>query len=135
MVNMASINANLMIALPEIFLAGMILLILVADAFIKVETSTIAQAKEIIIFALTGAALLIACYLQVIVCNLYSSESVVLTFNNMFILDGLAVVMKIASYVVGFVILLYVRQYIKDRGILCGEFYVIFLFAILVIQV
>ena len=124
MSSMADINANFMIALPEIFIAGMIILLLLVDAFFK-------NSRERNSFAIVGTTLMIACYLQFQIFMVHINEQIMLTFNNMFILDSLAIVMKIATYLTGLVILIYIRQYLKNHNILSSEFYVIFLFAIL----
>lgn len=118
-------NINLFAAIPEIFMAAMIVFILLVDAFIG-------ENKKSINTIITVIALL-GCYiLQVAV---FVPGKIQVAFNGMFILDSLAEGMKLLTYVVSIVIVIYSKQYINDKKFLKGEFYAIFLFAILGMQV
>lgn len=118
-------NISLFAAVPEIFLTGMIMLVLLFDAFIKNEKSDIPTLLTIL--TLVGSY-----FLQLMV---FTSESTIFAFNRMFILDNLAEVMKLVNYIVSIILVLYVRTYIIDKKIASGAFYSIFLFAVLGMQV
>lgn len=109
---------NLFPVLPELFMALMIVIILLVEAF---------SSKKAIITGLTLLTLVGCAGLQ-----LYVDKGVTqLTFNNMFILDSLATGTKIFTYLLAFFCVIYVRRYLLDKKIPTGEFYAIFLFAIL----
>jgi NADH-quinone oxidoreductase subunit N len=118
-------NFNLIPIMPEIFLTSMILVILMVDAFI---TNT----KSLIIKVLTVSTIVIAFILQIVA---YKISPNVAIFNNMFILDNLAQGTKIIVYLISFVILFYVECYIQDKKINLAEYFIIFLFAILGIEI
>jgi NADH-quinone oxidoreductase subunit N len=54
-----------------------------------------------------------------------------LAFNGMFIRDGMSDLLKAFVYLAVFVVFLYARPYLRDRGMLKGEFYLLGLFATL----
>lgn len=113
-------SINIIPVLPEVFLAFMILVILLTDAFLSTS-------KKFINAWLTAITIIAVYVIQSAVYH-GKLES---TFNNMFILDGLAQGMKLAMYVTSLVIVLYIKQYINDKNLQKGEFYAIFLFALL----
>lgn len=110
---------NLYPVLPEIFMAFMIIVVLLVDAFSK--------SKQCVTTGLTLLTL-IGCF----VLQLYvDTGSTQLTFNNMFILDNLATGTKLFTYGLSILAVIYIRRYIIDKGFNTGEFFAIFLFAIL----
>ncbi len=117
-------NMNIIPALPEILMAAMIVLILLVDAFVGED-------KKSINTGITLIALISVYIVQVLVYNPHTQ----LAFNNMFILDSLAQGMKLVTYIVSFIVVLYIKQYITDKKLQKGEFYAIFLFVILGIMV
>ena len=98
-------------AYPELFLLGMVCVILVADLFVS-------DANRIATYALTQVALL-GCFL---VTYLTATTEPVTTFSDMFVDDLMADVLKL---------LVYSRPYIAARGMFRGEFFVLVLFATL----
>lgn len=114
-------NISLFAAIPEIFMAAMIVFILLVDAFIGEDKKSLNTAITII--ALIGGYIL-----QVAV---FVPGKIQVAFNGMFILDSLAEGMKLFTYILSIVIVLYVKQYVNDKKVLKGEFYAIFLFSIL----
>ena len=50
-------------------------------------------------------------------------------FNNMFVLDGMAVLLKVALLVAVFLVVIYSRAYLAARNLLNGEFIMLLLFA------
>lgn len=113
-------NINVIPVLPEIFLAFMIILILLVDAFTL-------DSKKSINTVLTVFAIIITYFIQIAV---YHNKSQ-LAFNNMFLLDSLAQGMKLVTYVISLVVVLYIMRYIDDKKLQKGEFYAIFLFSLL----
>lgn len=109
---------NLFPVLPELFMAFMIVVILLVDAF---------SSKKGVITVLTLLTLAGCFALQMHVDRGVTQ----LTFNNMFILDNLATGTKLFTYLLSFISVIYVRRYIVDKNIQTGEFYAIFLFAVL----
>lgn len=117
-------NMNLVPVYPEIFLLIAASAILLIDMFLT-------DAKRHVTYALTIATLLIC-----IVLNVADfSNPTVYTFNNMFVSDPMANLLKIFSYVAVGITLIYSRQYATDRGMMSGtiggEFYVLALFSLL----
>ena len=116
---------NIIPVLPEIYVAFMIILILLTDAFLP---------KSKLNFSIAQVTLIGAVIFQLWVYA-HGGGYTQVTFNNMFILDALAQGTKIFTYVIGIVTLVYIKQYIDDKKLLQGEFYAIFLFALLGMQV
>ncbi len=111
---------NYTVAWPEIFLLSMTCLVLVVDVFLKQEQRTIT-------FLLSE--LTIIGTLLVIGMTMVSDK--VIAFNGVFINDPLSIVLKFfVVALVGFVFI-YSRDYLKDRNIFKGEFYVLGLFGLL----
>ncbi len=113
-------NINLLPALPEIFIVAMIILMLLVDAFVG-------ETKKTVNTVLTVITLIVAYIIQILVYN----GTPTLTFNNMFILDNIAQSSKLLTYIFSLIIVIYSRQYINDKKLLKGEFYAVFLFAVL----
>lgn len=118
-------NMNLFASIPEIFLTIMIMVVVLSDAFIKDEKNHI----PVLLTLIT----LIGAYLLQLMISLPGQE--IFAFNQMFILDNLACGMKLITYIVSIILVVYVRQYVIDKKIAGGAFYSIFLFAILGMQV
>ena len=124
--NTATINfaqfdiSSLLLALPEIFLLSAIVIILLFDLFFK---------KTFINFSYYSSQLsLLVC---IILCfNLIQHESAVV-FNNSFIFDSLAVVLKIFILGSTMIVLVYSRHYLKIHSLLKGEYFIISLLAVL----
>lgn len=111
---------NVMPALPEIFILSMTCIILVVDLFLS-KTSRGAT------YMLSQATLVIAVLMTIATFV----GSPILTFSDTFVRDGIGDVLKIAIYIATFVVFLYAKDYLKDRGLFKGEFYVLGLFAVL----
>ncbi|MCP4088206.1 MAG: NADH:ubiquinone oxidoreductase subunit N, partial [Gammaproteobacteria bacterium] len=52
-------------------------------------------------------------------------------YAGTFVVDDMAVVLKLAIFIIGFLALLYSRPYINNREILRGEYYMLIMFAVL----
>ncbi|MBL1294384.1 MAG: NADH-quinone oxidoreductase subunit NuoN [Thiotrichales bacterium] len=107
-------------AIAEIFLLTMCCVVLLVDVYLPAS-------KRGITYVLTQLSLLVGAYLTL---SLPMNETVI-TFNGSYINDPMALVLKLFIYLVSFLAFLYARQYLVDRGIYRGEFYVLGLFAVL----
>lgn len=112
---------DLLPAAPELFLAAMAAVILLADVFIK-------DARRTVVFALTQLTLIGCAVIQ------YQTMTgdIAYTFSNMFVDDLMSDLLKLVLYMTVIVVLFYSRGYILDREPMAkGEFYVLALFATL----
>ncbi len=114
------IAPNFQPAIAEIFLLIMCCVVLLVDVYLPPE-------KRGITYILTQLSLLIGAFLTL---SLPMNETV-LTFDGSYINDPMALVLKLFIYLVSFFAFLYARQYLVDRGIYRGEYYVLGLFAVL----
>jgi len=119
-----SANLNLAAAYPEIFVLTAACVILLADLFISDE-------KRIVTFLLTMLSLVGAAW---VTSGQVVTERVV-TFNGSYVLDPMAQVLKLFTYGVVGVSLLYSREYLQRRDIFKGEYFVLALSAMLGIMV
>jgi NADH-quinone oxidoreductase subunit N len=110
---------NIAAALPEIFVFAMACLILVVDLFIS-------DARRMLTYLLVQATLVGAIVLTAQGAGL----APVRAFNDMFVLDAPAVVLKLAIYAVMFFVFAYSREYLRDRGMFRGEYFVLGLFGL-----
>jgi NADH-quinone oxidoreductase subunit N len=111
---------NYLIAWPEIFLLSMACIVLVVDAFIS-------EAKRDFSYLLAQLALLGSFVLLL----MQPWDGRELAFNNMFVQDALSTVLKLGILALSSVAFVYSRDYLKDRNIFKGEYYVLGLFAVL----
>ena len=107
-------------ALPEIFVLVMVSLILIIDAAVDDSKRYLAYVLSLV--TLAGAAYLTAHDL---------STMPVLTLGGLFIDDPLSDVLKLFLYLTVAVVLVYSRDYLTERGLYKGEFFVLALFALL----
>ena len=122
--NLNLITPNLIPVYPEIFLLIATSAILLIDMFLS-------DAKRVLTYWLSLLAILGCVVLTLKGFN----GPTVYTFNNMFVSDPLAQVIKLASYIAIAITLVYSRTYVNERGIagnqLGGEFYSLALFSLL----
>jgi len=109
-----------LLALPEIFLLGMICIILILDLFLSDEQRTAT-------YMLTLATIVVTAVLSL---GLWGDAREV-TFSGLFVLDPMATLLKLAIYSAVFITFLYSRRYLIDRDMYKGEFYVLGLSAML----
>lgn len=107
-------------AAPEIFVLGMACLILLVDAYLS-------PARRWVTYALSQLTLLGAALLTIM---LHQAEPS-LTFNDSFIRDAMGDVLKLFTYLVTGLVLIYSREYLKSRDLYRGEYFVLTLFAVL----
>lgn len=111
---------NFYAALPEIFVFAMACIILLVDVYLS-------EQNRVVTYLMTQATLVGA---AVLTLTLHSGHPE-LTFHGMFISDAMGDVLKMFIYLTTFVVFLYSRDYLADRGLLRGEFFVLGLFALL----
>ena len=107
-------------AAPEIFLLTMSFVILFADLLFSATQRWVA-------FALTILTLLGCAALTVVTADGQTS----LTLSNLFVDDLLGDFLKLMTYLSVIMVLIYGRQYLVERGLDKGEFYLLVLYATL----
>jgi len=112
-------SLNIAIALPEIFLLVMACLILVVDVYLPAE-------KRNLTYVLTQFSLIVA--LALLLSN--QTDTRILAFNDLFVQDAMADVLKLFIVIISFGVFVYSREYLQARNIFKGEFYVLGLFSI-----
>jgi NADH-quinone oxidoreductase subunit N len=107
-------------AFAELFLLGMVCVILVADLFVSDD-------NRVVTYALTQLALAGA----FIITYITATGQPEYTFSGMFVDDLMSDVLKLMVYIGVMVMLVYSRPYIALRGMFRGEFFALTLFATL----
>jgi len=114
------VQPDLMPALPEMVMLAMTCLVLVVDLFLPQEKRGFTLLLSVLTLVLAiGAVILVA------------PVSSVSSFGDSFVLDQLAVVLKIAVCAITILVFVYSRDYLADHDIYKGEYYVLGLFATL----
>ena len=113
-------NADLIIALPEITLFALACLVLVVDAFSK-------DPLHLLTYWITQAALLVTLALVLY----YYPENTAIAFNGSFVSDAMSATLKVFMCGITFVVFLYSHEYLKEHQCLKGEYFVLGLFAVL----
>lgn len=109
-------------ALPEIFILCMTSLILLVDVFLT-------ERFRIVTYILAQLALVGGLIFTLLQYQEYPHP--IITFSGNYVLDKLAVLTKLFVLFTTIFAFIYARQYIKDRNIARGEYYVLGLFAVL----
>ena len=112
---------DLLPAYAEIFLLTMACVVLVVDLFLDDDQRYITYALSL--FTLAGCAFFTA--------GVSSIPSPTYTFNNMFVSDVMANVLKMLAYIAVAAGMVYSRSYLAERGMLRGEYFSLSLFATL----
>jgi len=113
-------NADLILALPEITLFTLACVVLLVEAYSN-------DPKHLLTYWLTQITLLITIVLILKACP----EDAVYAFNNSFISDGMGAVLKAFICGITFIVFLYSYEYLKEHQSLKGEYFVLGLFAVL----
>jgi len=111
---------NIAITWPEIFLLVMACVVLVIDVFIEDDRRNLTYVLSQLTLLVTAALI-----------TLGEADQRALAFNDMFIQDQLADTLKLFILAITFVIFVYSREYLRERDIFKGEFYVLGLFGVL----
>jgi NADH-quinone oxidoreductase subunit N len=107
-------------AAPEIFLLGMSFLVLFVDLIFGATHRWMAAMLSVITLLGCAAITLVT-----------SDGQTTLTFSNMFVDDLLSDFLKLMTYLAVIMMLIYGRQYMADRGLDKGEYYLLVLYATL----
>jgi NADH-quinone oxidoreductase subunit N len=113
--------ASLAPALPEIYLAAAICLVLLVDVFAGAAARRVTPTLTLLVIGV-GAALTLQ-YAQV--------EKAMTLFSGMYVADPLATLLKLLTMLFVAIALLYSRHFLETRGLLKGEYYVLALTAML----
>ncbi|WP_126454632.1 NADH-quinone oxidoreductase subunit NuoN [Sulfuriflexus mobilis] len=108
------------LAAPEIYMLSMACVVLVADLFIS-------DKNRVVTYMLTQLTLLGAVLLTI----MGAPAETRFTFGGMYVSDDLSTVLKTVIYIVTGFVFLYSRDYLRDRDIFKGEYYVLGLFGVL----
>lgn len=108
------------LAAPEIYMLSMACVVLIADLFIT-------DKNRVVTYALTQLTLLGA----VLITIMGAPAETSFTFSGMYVSDNLSTVLKTVIYIVTGFVFLYSRDYLRDRDIFKGEYYVLGLFGVL----
>jgi len=111
---------DLMPALPEMVMLAMTCLVLVVDLFLPQEKRGFTLLLSVLTLVLAIAAVVLVAPMET-----------VHSFSGSFVLDQLAVVLKIAVCAITILVFVYSRDYLCDHEIYKGEYYVLGLFATL----
>jgi NADH-quinone oxidoreductase subunit N len=111
--------SNIQLAAPEIFVFSMACVILIVDLFLS-------EARRGVSYWLSQATLIGAAVLTVE----GMSAVPMYAFQHMFVADGLAHLLKLAIYGLSIFVLAYSRDYLRDRGMFRGEYFVLALFGV-----
>lgn len=111
---------DISLAAPELFVMAMASLVLLVDVFLRQEQRHITY--NLTQLTLLGAAL--------ITLYGYTAEPVI-GFHGHYINDPMAVVLKLSVYLIAAAVFLYSREYLRDRNLYKGEYYVLGLFGVL----
>jgi NADH-quinone oxidoreductase subunit N len=108
--------------LPEVILLLGTCALMIGDLYVRSEHRRATfQAAQ---------GLLLACLLATLFVDLGTGQHLYL-FNGLFVVDHLANLLKVASYLAVSAALVYSRQYLAERGLLRGEFVTLLLFSLL----
>ena len=120
---MNSTMQSFMPAYPEIFLLVMTSVILLVDVYLSVR-------HRYVTYVLSQLTLL-GCALITIGLAQAANGETLFAFNDMFVGDPMGDVLKLVTYLAVSACFVYSRNYLADRGLLRGEFFVLSLFATL----
>lgn len=113
-------NADLIIALPEITLLTLACLVLLVDAFSK-------DPLHLLTYWTTQASLLVVMVLVLF----YFPDKAQIAFNGSFVSDSMSAILKAFMCGITFVVFLYSYEYLKEHKFMKGEYFVLGLFAVL----
>lgn len=110
-------------AYPEMVILAMASLILLADLFLP------ERLRGLVYWA--SLATLAACAVLTVGIVQTTGGRAVVTLGGMFVLDLMAAVLKLVTYLAVAACFVYSRRYLAERGLLSGEYFVLALFATL----
>jgi NADH-quinone oxidoreductase subunit N len=112
---------NYTVAWPEIFLLTMACVVLLVDVFLSDKNRNVT-------YILAQLSLLMTLY---IIAMDMTDTARVIAFNGTYVSDSMGDVLKFFAVGIVFIVFVYSREYLADRGIFKGEFYMLGLFGLL----
>jgi NADH-quinone oxidoreductase subunit N len=112
------LNADLQLLLPEIFISVMAMGILILGAFVPERGRTWLAYITLLTLAVTAYLLM-----------RLRSNPFHLAHSSMYVQDGMALVFKMLFIMVGILVVLVSYDFLRVRGIPCGEFFALILFS------
>jgi len=113
-------TSSLIPVLPEIFILSAACLVLVVDLFLKEE-------QRVVTYGLSQLSLILGIGIILIT----STDQTEIVFDGSVVRDTMSDLLKISIFVVTAGAFLYAKDYLRDRDLFKGEFYVLGLFAVL----
>lgn len=113
-------------ALPEIFVLGMICFILLVDVFLK-------EQHRGVTYFLTQITLFAAFILAVF--QYHNELNPIVTFSGNYIVDKLALLVKMFVFITSLFAFIYAHDYLKERKVSTSEYYILGLLAVFGMQV
>lgn len=117
-------SADLITILPEIFMLVMTCVILLVDIHLRDDRRTVTYLLSL--FTLVFSVIL--------VLGPHGSPAQgesIYAFNDTFVRDGMSDLLKVFIFIITGAVFLYSRQYLQERDLFKGEFYVLGLFGVL----
>ncbi len=115
---------NYIIATPEIFMLSMACIVLLADVYLG-------QGEKVVYRKLAYWLSLATLVFTFILTWKVSPASSQNAFNGLYVSDGLSDVLKYFIYGISFTVIIYSREYLEERSLFKGEYFVLILFAVL----
>jgi NADH-quinone oxidoreductase subunit N len=115
---------DLLPAMPEMTLLGLICVVLVADLFVSDEQRIVTFWLSIVALAVTAASIVLT-----------SPEIRTLAFDGSYVSDSLSYVLKLTAVGIVAIGFLYARDYLQQNNLFKGEYYLLGLFGLLGIMV
>jgi NADH-quinone oxidoreductase subunit N len=113
-------TTQLIPVLPEIYVLSLACFVLVLDLYLK-------DHQRIVSYGFTQVGLILAIPLTLLV----SQAETQILFDGSYVRDPLSDVLKVAIFLISFLVFLYAKDYLRDRDLFKGEFYTLGLFAVL----
>ena len=113
-------TSNLIPVLPEIFLLTMTCVVLVTDLFLR-------QEQRIVSYGMVQVSL----WLTIGILLLGSTSEPRVVFDGSVVRDTMSDILKVAILLITSGVFLYAKDYLRDRDLFKGEYYVLGLFAVL----
>ncbi|MDT8438952.1 MAG: NADH-quinone oxidoreductase subunit NuoN [Wenzhouxiangellaceae bacterium] len=118
--------AELYLALPEIFIATMACVVLLADLYVTEKRRGLIH--SLALFALVFAAILTG-------RDLVPAGQTLMAFSDTFVRDRFGDVLKLFAYITLAGVFVYAKHFLRSAGLFKGEFYALGLFALLGVMI
>jgi len=120
------IVSELQLALPEIFIAAMACVVLIADLFVSDERRGLTHSLALLVLAFAGIITLRL---------MMPAGETVTAFSETFVRDRFGDIVKLFGYLVLIGVFVYSKHFLRMAGLFKGEFYALSLFALLGVMI